>query len=61
MTPARDDARNVALALDGFISEHRRCWRLYGEGLESGEDGAVLWLECAGCSANLALQIHPAR
>ena len=41
----------LALALDAFMSEHRRCWRLYGEGLDSGQDGEILWLECGGCEA----------
>lgn len=53
MTPSADDARNIALALDAFMAEHQRCWRLYGEGLESVEDGAVLWIECGGCEAVL--------
>jgi hypothetical protein len=38
-------ASDLALALDAFLA------RLHGEGLESGEDGAVVWLECSGCKA----------
>jgi len=45
---AGEAARNLALALDAFMSEHRRCWRLYGEGLDSGMDGMTFWLECGG-------------
>ena len=52
---AADDPRNLALALDAFMSEHRRCWRLYGEGLDSGEDGEVLWVECLACTALMVL------
>lgn len=57
--PARDDARNLALALDAFMAEHRRCWRLYGEGLDSGDDGAILWVECGGCEATLRVTKGP--
>jgi hypothetical protein len=42
------DATPVALALEAFLGEHRRCWRLHGEGLQL--DGA--WLLCA-CGATL--------
>jgi hypothetical protein len=59
MTPAADDARNLALALDAFMAEHRGCWRLYGEGFETGEDGAVVWLTCHGCIAVIRL-LRPA-
>ena len=55
MMPAGDDARNLALACGAFMAEHRRCWRLYGEGLDSGEHGALLWLECGGCGSIMAI------
>jgi hypothetical protein len=55
MTRPQDTARNLTLALDGFLAEHRGCWRVYGEGLESGEEGGVLSLE-SGCGAVLALR-----
>jgi hypothetical protein len=45
----------LALALDAFLAEHRGCWRLYGEGLESEEDGSATWNEC-GCGARLVLR-----
>ena len=37
------------------MAEHRGCWRLYGEGLESGEDGALLWIECGGFGSLLTI------
>ncbi len=30
---------NVDYALDAFLTEHARCWRLSGEDLETHEDG----------------------
>ncbi len=48
-------ARSLALALDAFLAEHRGCWRVYGEGLKSGDDGAVVWMACEGCGATVAL------
>ena len=56
---AKDDASSLALALDAFLAEHRRCWRLYGEGLDSGEDGAIVWLECGGCEAVMTFRTFP--
>jgi hypothetical protein len=53
VTPPGDTARNLALALDAFLAEHRGCWRVYGEGLRSGEDGAILWVEWGSCEAIL--------
>ncbi len=31
------------------------CWRLYGEGLETGEYGTVVWMACEGWGATVAL------
>ncbi len=45
MTPARDDARHVALVLDAFLQEHRRC----GE-LDGGVYDTVMWMTC-NCGA----------
>lgn len=45
----------VALALDAFLSEHPRCWQLYGEGLKSDQNDTVCWLACAGCGAFMTL------
>src|SRR5437667_12591754 len=42
------DAAVLMLALEAFLGEHRRCWRLHGDGLEL--DGA--WMLC-GCGAAL--------
>jgi hypothetical protein len=58
MTQPPDDAARLALALDAFMAEHRRCWRLYGEGLDGGGDGAVLWVECQGCGSSLSIPLH---
>jgi hypothetical protein len=55
MTPPGDTARNLALALDAFLAEHRGCWRVYGEGLESGQDGAALWVECPSRDVRLLI------
>ena len=52
-------ARDLALALDAFLAEPRRCWRLHGEGLN--QEGA--WLTCS-CAASLYLKelpSHPTR
>jgi hypothetical protein len=46
MASPGDAVGALALALNAFLAEHRACWRLYGEGLERGEDGAVFFLEC---------------
>jgi hypothetical protein len=27
---------------NAFLAEHRGCWRLHGEGLQSGADGAAI-------------------
>ncbi len=45
-----DTPYHVARALDAFLAEHRGCWRVHGQGLQSGEDMAVLWLgsPCGG-------------
>jgi hypothetical protein len=51
MMPPDDTVRGLAHALDAFLAEHRGCWRLYGEGLERGEDDTRCWLECAGCGS----------
>lgn len=48
MTPPGHTAHSLALALDAFLAEHRGCWQLHGDGLESGQDGAVVWMECGG-------------
>jgi hypothetical protein len=49
MTEVNDGpATRLALALEAFLGEHRRCWRLYGDGLEL--DGA--WMLC-GCNGTL--------
>jgi hypothetical protein len=50
-----NDARNLALALDAFLAGHRQCWRLYGEGLEAGEYGTVVWMACVGCGTTVVL------
>ncbi len=57
MTQPEDDTRSLALALDAFLAEHRGCWRLHGDGLESGENSAVVWLECAGCGSSLSIPV----
>jgi hypothetical protein len=54
MTPTKDDPRNLALALDAFLAEHRGCWRVYGEGMESGKDGHAVWLDCLSCGVRIA-------
>jgi len=51
------DARALALALDAFLAEHRGCWRFCGEGLETGDDGAAVWIECPGCGTTLTLPL----
>lgn len=38
-----------------FLAEHRGCWRLHGEGLEGGLDGAEVWLECPRCDVRLLI------
>jgi hypothetical protein len=60
MTPPGDTAGHLALALDAFLAEHRGCWRLHGVGLETGEDGAAVWIECPGCGATLTLPVNAA-
>jgi len=42
-------------AIEGFLSEHGRCWRLSGEDLEMLEDQAALWLTCPGCDASVVV------
>jgi hypothetical protein len=44
----------VALALDAFLAEHRGCWRLYGEGLETRDEESALSLLCE-CGAVLTV------
>jgi hypothetical protein len=55
MTPAGDTARNLALALDAFLAEHRGS-RFHGE-RQSGEDHTARWLESGGCGATIAFRI----
>jgi hypothetical protein len=50
------DGASLGEALAGFLGGHRRCWRLYGDGLEL--DGA--WLLCA-CGAALFVRELPAK
>jgi hypothetical protein len=40
MTPPKNTARPLALALDAFLAEHRGCWLAHGEGPEHGQDDA---------------------
>jgi len=44
---------NVALALEAFLSEHRRCWQLYDDGLVMGQDGAIVLMTCMGCESQI--------
>jgi hypothetical protein len=48
-------------ALEGFLGEHRRCWRISGEDLTLIEDRTVLWLTCPGCEAAMGLGDVPHR
>ena len=49
------DASLAALAVEAFLSEHRRCWQPYEDGLTSEAEGSILSLECS-CGAVLALR-----
>jgi len=51
----KDDSA-PALALDAFLGEHRRCWRVSGEDLTLIEDRTVLWSTCPGCEAVMLLR-----
>jgi hypothetical protein len=42
-------------ALEGFLGEHGRCWRVSGEDLDIKEDGLFLQLACPGCEASLTV------
>jgi hypothetical protein len=44
----------LALALEAFLGEHRRCWRLYAEVLTVAKDGPFLSLASMGCDSILA-------
>lgn len=54
-----EGGRKVGDALEGFLSEHGRCWRISGEDLALVEDRTVLWLTCPGCEAAVALRDVP--
>ena len=41
-----------------FLAEHRGCWRLHGEGLETGKDDTAVWIECAECRAGVILTLR---
>ena len=47
-------------ALEGFLGEHGRCWRVSGEDLALTEDRRIVWLTCPGCEAAMGLgeEVH---
>jgi hypothetical protein len=51
----------LAPAFDAFLAEHPGRWRVHGQGLETGEDGVAVWIECPGCGAALTLPLDRGR
>jgi hypothetical protein len=47
----------LARAVEAFLEEHRRCWLLYGEGIEGGDDDEVVLLICS-CGARLVHRLE---
>jgi hypothetical protein len=45
----------VALALDAFLAEHARCWKLTGQDMQTHEDDAVVRVLCPGCGASVTV------
>jgi len=55
------DGASLGEALEGFLGEHSRCWRVSGEDLTLIEDRTVLWLTCPGCEVAMLLRDIPRR
>ena len=49
---------DLLTALIAFSEEHRRCYQLYGDGLDSGHDASYVWLSCA-CGAVMVQPLKP--
>lgn len=48
-----DNGAELALILEAFLGEHRRCGDLDG-GVDDEPGGYVAWMTCDGCGAAMA-------
>jgi hypothetical protein len=52
-----DDGADLALALDAFLGEHRRCGELNSL-VEDLPGGYMVRMTCNGCGATIARQVR---
>jgi len=53
MSPAADPV----IALEAFLGEHRRCWRLHGKDMDTCHDDAFLWIDCYQCGSAVLVSL----